>query len=152
MKKILLVFILATEIFSSCSKRDSADYSGTTADLTVNYRHIYQSVLRDSSVHEEVTWKVKRVDVNKIEIEEGIVDLSTNQIIRQATYRNVIPIMDENGHNYLDFDNATTSNNEEQVVKGKAALFARTLVSDVSIKTKENAIRKDNWELAVIEF
>ncbi|WAC10431.1 hypothetical protein [Dyadobacter pollutisoli] len=152
MKKILLVSILATEIFWSCSKHDSADYSGTIADLTVNYRHIYQSILQDSSVHEEITWKIKRVDVNKIEIEEVIVDLLTNHIIRQSTYRNVIPIMDENGHNFLDFDNAATSYNNEQVVKGKAALFARTLVADVSIKTKENGIRKDNREFVVIEF
>jgi hypothetical protein len=84
MKKMLFVFILAAEIFCSCSKQDSADYSGTIADLATNYHHTYQSVLPDTSFQQEITWKVKRVGVNKIEIEEVIVDLFTKNIIRKS--------------------------------------------------------------------
>ena len=123
MKKVHLLFGLALFILCSCSKKDSVDDSGTIADLSMNYHHTYQSVLEDTSQHEQITWKIRRVDVNKIEIEEFIEDITTNKVIRKSIYNNVVPISDQDGHNFLDFKKAITDFPDEAVFEGSAALY-----------------------------
>lgn len=151
MKKVHLLFGLALFIICSCSKKDSVDDSGTIADLSMNYHHTYQSVLEDTSQHEQITWKIRRVDVNKIEIEEFIEDITTNKVIRKSIYNNVVPISDQDGHNFLDFKKAITDFPDETVFEGSAALYATALQTDVIIRTKEKTLRKNAWTLVAVE-
>ena len=151
MKIVHLLFGLALSILCSCSKKDSVDDSGTIADLSMNYHHTYQSVIQDTSQHEQITWKIRRVDVNKIEIEEFIKDIKTNQLLRKSIYNNVVPVSDEDGHNFLDFKKATTNYPDEAVFEGNAALYATALRTDVIIRTKEKTLRKNDWTLVAVE-
>ncbi|MCE7067988.1 hypothetical protein [Dyadobacter sp. CY326] len=151
MKVHPLLFGLALFVVCSCSKKDSVDDIGTIADLSMNYHHTYQSVVEDTSQHEQITWKIKRIDVNKIEIEELIKDITTNKVIRKSIYNNVVSVSDQDGHNFLDFKKATTNFPYESVFEGSAALYATALRTDVIIWTKEKTLRKNDWTLVAVE-